>query len=143
VAEAFAAMKWFRSNIRPMARLAVLALAMQFLLSFGHFHGDSAQAASALADATRSGFHKVTRLAMHLTAPHKTSSPFNHRPDGQPADDCAICAVMALAGAVVVATPPDLSAPQATAFTYLTAAADFADFNSVRVAFQPRGPPLA
>jgi hypothetical protein len=143
VAEAFAAMKWFRSNIRPMARLAVVALAMQFLLSFGHFHGDSAQAASALADAKRSGLHKVTRLAMHSNAPHKTSSPSNHQPDGQPADDCAICAVMALAGAVVVATPPDLSAPQATAFTYLTAAADFADFNSVRVAFQPRGPPGA
>jgi hypothetical protein len=143
VAEAFAAMKWFRSNIRPTARLAVVALAMQFLLSFGHFHGDSAQTASAVADAKRSGLHNVTRLAMHSNAPHKTSSPFNHRPDGQPADDCAICAVMALAGAVVVATPPDLSAPQATAFTYLTAAADFADFNSVRVAFQPRGPPLA
>jgi hypothetical protein len=136
-------MKWFRSNIRPMARLALIALAMQFLLSFGHFHGDSARAASALADTQRSGLHKITGWAAHSNAPHNTSSPSNHRPDDQPADDCAICAVMALAGAVVVATPPDLSVPQATAFTYLTAAADFADLNSVRVAFQPRGPPLA
>ena len=29
-------MKWFRSNIRHGTRLALLALAVQFVLSFGH-----------------------------------------------------------------------------------------------------------
>ena len=43
-AEAYADMKWFRSNIRRGSRLALFALAFQFLLSFGHFHSSSAQA---------------------------------------------------------------------------------------------------
>ena len=37
-------MKWFRSNIKHGSRLALLALALQFGLSFGHFHA-SAQSA--------------------------------------------------------------------------------------------------
>src|ERR1700722_1755971 len=41
-------MKWFRSNIKHGSRLALLALAIQFVLSFGHFHGVAAQAAPAL-----------------------------------------------------------------------------------------------
>ena len=39
-------MKWFRANIRHGARLALLALALQFGLSFGHFHAGVAQAAA-------------------------------------------------------------------------------------------------
>ncbi len=38
-------MKWFRSNIKHGSRLALLALAIQFVLSFGHFHGVAAEAA--------------------------------------------------------------------------------------------------
>ena len=41
-------MKWFRSNIKHGSRLALFALAIQFALSFGHFHGVAAQAAPAL-----------------------------------------------------------------------------------------------
>src|SRR5260221_12497744 len=54
-AEAHADMKWFRSNIRRGSRLALFALAIQFLLSFGHFHGSSAQAAPG--DAKQSTLH--------------------------------------------------------------------------------------
>ena len=39
-------MKWFRSNIKHGARLALLALALQFGLSFGHCHAGAAQAAA-------------------------------------------------------------------------------------------------
>ncbi len=38
-------MKWFRSRIKAGTRLALLALAVQFVLSFGHFHGTAALAA--------------------------------------------------------------------------------------------------
>ncbi|MGH6751213.1 MAG: DUF2946 domain-containing protein, partial [Bradyrhizobium sp.] len=31
-------MKWFRNNVKHGSRLALLALAIQFVLSFGHFH---------------------------------------------------------------------------------------------------------
>jgi hypothetical protein len=148
-------MKWFRSNIRLGSRLAFFALAIQFVLSFGHFHGDGARAAPVLVDAKHSGLHDAAGFAAtHLhswdRASHanaslsvrlKTSS--DHKPGGQPTDDCAICAVMALANGVVVATPPGLLGPQAAAFSYLTPDVGFFRPNSRRVAFQPRAPPIS
>ncbi len=152
--EAHADMKWFRSNIRLGSRLALFALATQFLLSFGHFHGSSAQA-SASVDAKRSGLHDTVGSAVaqlnaldrtaHANAsrPVRLTTSSGQVPDGQPTDDCAICAVMALANATVVATPPCLLAPQASAFLYSIPEAEFVDPNSVRAAFQPRAPPIA
>jgi hypothetical protein len=142
-------MKWFRSNIRLGSRLALFALAIQFLLSFGHFHGGDAQAASA--HAKRSGSLHLVRAAAALddAAPARAArmlrsrASSGHGPAGHPAhDDCAICAVMALAGAMVFATPPDLVAPQAVALLQPRTDAGSVDLNSARVAFQPRGPPF-
>jgi hypothetical protein len=147
-------MKWFRSNIRLGSRLALFALAIQFLLSFGHFHG-SAQAARALADAKRSGLQDTVGFAVthfdaldrashaSATGPVRLKTSSGHVPAGQPADDCAICAVMALANAMVAAAPPCLPGLQAAAFLYLTADAGFTDLNPARVAFQPRAPPIS
>jgi hypothetical protein len=152
--KARADMKWFRSNIRLGSRLALLALAIQLLLSFGHFHGDSASAASASMDATRAGLHHgvgvaVARLgASERASQAKILGPVGsktseHVPAGQPCDDCAICAVMALANAMVDTAPPVLLSPHATAFSYLVAVAGVAEPNSARIAFQPRAPPIA
>ncbi len=143
--EAHDGMKWFRSNIRLGSRLALFALGIQCLLSFGHFHSSNAQAAPASVDAKQLGRHDTvsfaaTRLAA-LDNASRTSS--DQGPDGQPSDDCAICAVMALANAMVVATPPYLLARQAAALLYLTADAEFVHLNSARVAFQPRAPPIS
>ena len=138
-------MKWFRSNVRLGSHLALFALAIQFLLAFGHFHG-SAQAASALPDARRFGLHGVIGfVATHLDASERATGtwPTGHEPAGQPADDCAICAVMALANAMVDAAPLCLPAPQAAAFAYLPTETGFLVSNSARVAFQPRAPPIA
>ena len=135
-------MKWFRSNVRLGSHLALFALAIQFLLAFGHFHG-IAQAASALPDAKRSGLHDVIGFAATQLEASKSTKPAGHEPAGLPADDCAICVVMALANAMVDAAPPCLPAPQAAAFAYLRAEAGFLDPKSARVAFQPRAPPIA
>jgi hypothetical protein len=151
--EAHADMKWFRSNIRIGSRLALLALAIQFLLSFGHFHSGSARAASM--DAKRSGLHDTIGFAathQHasdgisqatVSGPARLKTSGGHLPSGQPTDDCAVCAVMALANAVVNAAPHYLLAPQAAAFRYSAADAEFIDLNSARVAFQPRAPPIS
>ena len=151
--KARADMKWFRSNIRLGSRLALLALAIQFLLSFGHFHGASAAAASM--DAKQSGLHRAVGMAVaRLNAPEQSSpgkllrpvrlrTSSGHAPSGHPADDCAICAVMALAGTMVDAAPPLLPSPQATAFSYFVVVARCAEPNSTRVVFQPRAPPMA
>ncbi|HEX9588207.1 MAG TPA: DUF2946 family protein [Bradyrhizobium sp.] len=138
-------MKWFRSNIKHGSRLALFALAVQFALSFGHFHGIAVQAAPA----TQSGPVLSDPLyANSLAAPDAVSeagqpSPSDQDSDRQPADACAICAVMALANTLLFATPPLLLLPQAVEFLYLTTDAEFVHLNSARVAFQPRAPPAS
>src|SRR5258708_16812440 len=147
-------MKWFRSNVRRGSRLALFALAIQVLLSFGHFHGSSAQAAPALMDANHPGLHDtVTCAATHLDAwagalhedafravGQKTS---DHESDGRPTDDCAICAVMALANTLVVATPSYLPGPQPASSLNLMTDSEFIALNSARVAFHSRAPPIS
>jgi hypothetical protein len=143
-------MKWFRSNIRRGSRLALFALAIQFLLSFGHFHGSSAQAApadakQALHDAAGGAAMLASNSGLLADAsravPLKTSS--DHAPDGRLTDDCAICAVLALANAMMVVTPPYLPAPQAAAFSRLITDAAPVDLNSAGASFQPRAPPIS
>jgi len=147
-------MKWFRSNIRYGSRLALLALAIQFGLSFGHFHGFAAQASPAI----QSGLIQSSQI-QSSTAPFeasRASSLAATEMAGQPAqrqkpgsdrdsdsDGCAICAVMAMANAILFATPPLLQLPQAVELLYLTTDAEFVHLNSVRVAFQPRAPPIS
>jgi Protein of unknown function (DUF2946) len=150
-AEAHVDMKWFRSNIKRGSRLALFALAIQFVLSFGHFHESTAQAAPSagkhlarhdvVRPAATYARHGVLHAEGSRAGPAKTSP--DHHPDGRPADDCAICAVLALANAMVSATPPYLVAPQAAAFSHLISDVASVDLNSPRVAFQPRAPPIA
>jgi hypothetical protein len=116
-------MNWFRSNIKHGSRLALLALAIQFVLSFGHFHGIAAQAAPAIQQSQQ--------------------APANQDSDQQPTDPCAICAVMALANAVLFASPPVLLLPQAVEFLYRTTDAEFVHLDHASVAFQPRAPPAS
>ena len=133
-------MKWFRSNIKHGARLALFALVVQFALSFGHSHW-FAQAApilkSQLAQAGGNTGAKPDRNALLQQVP---GNPDN---DQQGDDNCAICAVVSMAGTVVFATPPLLLLPQAVEFLYLTTDAEFIHLNSAGHAFQPRAPPAS
>jgi hypothetical protein len=123
-------MKWFRSNIKQGSRLALLALAIQFALSFGHFHG-VAQAAPAMQSA-------LAQAAAPQPAPGSDQDSDRHASDA-----CAICAVIAMANATLFATPPLLRLPEAVEFLYRTTDAEFIHLNSLRVAFQPRAPPIS
>jgi hypothetical protein len=139
-------MKWFRSNIKHGSRTALFALVVQFVLGFGHFHGIAAQAAPATPSGSElSGFS----YANGLVAPDAAAESAQQQPasnpdsDQQQSDNCAICAVIALANTVLFATPPLLLLPQAVEFLYLTTDAEFEHLNAVRVAFQPRAPPVS
>ena len=145
-------MKWFRSNIRLGSRIALFALALQFALSFGHFHGGAAEASPM--QLNHSGVHDaadfaVARRVLHQGLHARTAVPLRvrtsprHEPADQPADECAICAVMALAGAILVAAPPCLSVPRAVVLLCCSTETDLFHVNPVGVAFQPRGPPIA
>ena len=139
-------MKWFRSNIKHGSRLALFALAIQFALSFGHFHGLAAQAAPAIqTNVTDADFAYAAGIAAQTAADEvaQQQQPSTPDTDQQPADNCAICAVMSLAGNVLFATPPLLQLPQAVDFLYLTTDAEFVHLGSVHFAFQSRAPPAS
>jgi hypothetical protein len=116
-------MNWVRSNIKYGSRLALFALALQFALSFGHFHADAAQATPA--------FQSLQQ------------APFDHKSDQPAGEPCEICAVVAMASTVLSATPPSLELPQTVDFVYLTTDAGFVHPNPARIAFQPRAPPVS
>jgi Protein of unknown function (DUF2946) len=140
-------MKWFRSNIKGGARLALLALFLQFALSFGHFHALAAPSVQITQHGTQAALPRVTAvdggdLAVQSQAkpkqiPGKQDSD-QHGPDG-----CAICAVMAMASTVLFASPPILLLPEAVEFLYRTTDAEFIHLKSARTAFQPRAPPAS
>jgi hypothetical protein len=135
-------MKWFRNNIRHGSRLALFALAIQFLMAFGHSHGFAAQAAPAIqASVTDADIAYAAQAAADEVA--QRQQPSTPDTDQQPADNCAICAVISLAGNVLFATPPLLELPQAVEFLYLTTDAEFVHLGSVHYGFRSRAPPVS
>ena len=117
-------MGWFRNKVWLGSRLALLALALQLALSFGHVH--AALPATAVAQAGS---------AIGPVAPDHD--------DDSAVDLCAICVVLALANSALVAAPPALPLPQAFACHRRSDEADRAAPAVVRLAFQPRAPPLS
>jgi hypothetical protein len=139
-------MKWFRSNIRHGSRLALFALVVQFMLSFGHFHGSAGQAASAVQAAQAPFALSYTNgllAAEALSQSARQQPASNHDSDQHSSDACAICAVIGLANTVLFAMPPLLLLPQAIEFLHVTTDAEFIHLNSARVPFQPRAPPTS
>ena len=139
-------MNWFRKHLKHGSRLALFALAIQFALSFGHFHGVAAQAAPAIqTSVTDADFAYAAGIAAQTAADEvaQKQQPSTPDTDQQPADNCAICAVMSLAGNVLFATPPLLQLPQAVDFLYLTTDAEFVHLGSFHFAFRSRAPPAS
>ena len=134
-------MKWFRSNIRHGARLALFAMLVQFALTFGHSHwfvqaASLSQASLQQADSSKA-IASIDRAAVQKQSP---ASPDREQPGD---DNCAICAVVAMAGTVVSATPPLLALPQAIELLHRTLDAEFIHLKSAGTAFQPRAPPAS
>jgi hypothetical protein len=118
-------MKWVRSKIKFGSLLALLALVLQFAVSFGHFHPTAARAVQGAAQSAQQ------------------PSPGGPDSDQQTSDACEVCALIALASTGLFAAPPLLSLPQGSEFSRLTIDAGFAHLSAARVAFQPRAPPLS
>ena len=134
-------MKWFRSNVRHGARLALFAMLVQLALTFGHSHwfAQAAPLAQSSLQQTDSGkaIASIDRAAVQKQSPAGT----DREQSGD--DNCAICAVVAMAGTIVSAAPPLLLLPQAIELLYLTTDAEFIHLKSAGTAFQPRAPPAS
>jgi hypothetical protein len=124
-------MRWFRANKTFGSRLALLALAVQFVVAFGHIHRDD--------------IYGSARAAAAIAAPVPGDS--QPLPGDQPAkhgdDYCAICATMSLLGNSFVAAAPVLPLPSAPyAIEQFDRVADIF-IAPRRAAFQSRAPPVA
>ena len=95
-------MRWFRKNLPLGSRLALLALAIQFVLSFSHVHLDGlarAQGSQAYSTASSDDGRDVPQT------PAANHDPF-----------CAVCASIQLAGSLICPDAPALDLP---AFTFV------------------------
>jgi hypothetical protein len=136
-------MNWFRKHVKTGSRLALFALAIQFALSFGHFHGEVARAAPAIqAGLVDADLAIAATLATQAAPSEAAQQPSGHDTD-QRTSDCAICAVLSLANNFLFATPPLLELPQAVELLHLTTGAEFAHLGSLHPAFHSRAPPIS
>ena len=124
-------MRWFRANRILGGRLALLALAVQFVVAFGHIHRDDiygpARPAAAIAAAVPDGSQPL---------------PANH-PTKHTDDYCAVCATMSLLGNSFVAAAPTLPLPATSQAIEQVDRVAIIFIAPRRAAFQSRAPPLA
>jgi hypothetical protein len=133
-------MKWFRRHIKTGSRLALFALTLQFVLSFGHFHWDAAQAATALQ--SQSGVAHEQAVAPDA-AIQVQQQPSGHQ-DGQPSNEpCAVCAVISMANQLVFATVAMLPLPDAIELNFIATGIESPHAGSPWSAFRSRGPPVS
>lgn len=131
-------MNWFRSNIRHGARLALLALAIQSVLSFGHFHAIAAARTPQASIGTA-----AASLVAHVESASRDEPRSN--PDSDQATDlCAICAVVAMVNTAVPAPGlPPLQLPDAVNLLRWHLTSYAAPVETGRRHFQPRAPPIS
>jgi hypothetical protein len=122
-------MRWFRRNVRFGSWCALVALAVQLVLSFGHLHiATSGVAATALASAESiSG------------APEDSPAPSKH---SRVADYCTICASIHLAG-LLTTEPSSVLAPHRSGAVRLTVGIEATPSAHFGLPFSARAPPLA
>jgi hypothetical protein len=138
-------MTWIRSNIKCVSRIALLALAVQFALSFGHFHAIASASTSAYESGSAlNKFSFAGSLTAQVADTPSGRQPASNNDSGEHSGDvCAVCAIMAMANAISFAAPPALPLPQISKFSRLIAESEFARVASKSVAFQPRAPPIS
>lgn len=124
-------MRWFRKHIGQSSWLALLALAINFTLAFGHVHA---------IDGTGS---ERTYSLIAAAAAADGGQGQNHPADNHADYLCPICMAATAMGSALAPTPPALPVEFAVAtidrpidhFTFA--------FEAPRAAFQSRGPPIS
>ncbi|SRR6266545_6739842 len=122
-------MHWFRSNVRSGAWFALVAMALQFALTFGHLHLRVASAASAQLAAKAS-----------VTLPDGSSLPTKPR---LVHDNCAVCTLIQMVGAAAPAAVTSLLLQAFFSSATLTIGIEHEPAASPPRHFQARGPPIA
>jgi hypothetical protein len=129
-------MRWIRRNTRSHAWLALFALAMQLVVSFGHMHrGDLGVASSS------AGIAVASQLKSDLTS--SPAVPADHDRNSAPDDFCPICASISLAAALIMPLAPRLDAALHEGRVQLSDASTSRHSSQIQLSFQARAPPVA
>jgi hypothetical protein len=124
-------MRWFRANRTFGGRLALFALAVQFVVAFGHIHRDDLY-----------GFAR-TAVAVAAPVPEGGQPLPGDRPAKHSDDYCAICAAASLLGNSFAAVAPSLPLPAASHAIERFDRVAVIFIAPRRAAFQSRAPPTA
>jgi hypothetical protein len=122
-------MRWFRRNVRFGSWCALVALAIQLALSFGHLHIVASGVAAAA----------LTSAEPLSGAPEDSPTPSKH---SRVADYCTICASIHLAG-LVTSEPSSMLAPHRSGAVQLTVGIEAIPSAHFGLPFNARAPPLA
>ena len=129
-------MRWVRSNVRFGSWCALFALAIQFIVLFGHAHRTEI--------AWPSGSSPLSALSAEVPSAALPSAPSSpSKPAGLAFDYCAICAVMNLAASVVPAAAPGLPVQVVIGPVRYWTALDVSLAELPHLLFQARAPPLS
>jgi len=122
-------MRWFRDHVRQGSWLALVAIAINFAVAFGHFH---------TVDATGSG-----RGPAALVATSNDRDQAQNHPADRADYLCPICLAAAAIGTALAPTPPAL--PVEFADVAIDRAIEHLVLvpRAPRAAFQSRGPPVS
>lgn len=132
-------MQWFRRHIKAGSRLALFALALQFVLSFGHFHVDAAQAVPSI-QASVDVAHTGDTGASIPSDREPPASRDNHQSSDEP---CAICAVVSMANQIAFGATAALPLPDAVELPLLPPGVELARPGARWTSFRSRAPPLS
>jgi hypothetical protein len=121
-------MRLLRAHLRYAACLALLALVVQFAVSFAHVHRDD------LLPAWPGGGPSASRLNPAL--PDGSSAPSTDH------DFCTICASIALAGSLILPQPPMVAVATVPRQSWLINRVIILASTDQRRHFQARGPPV-
>ena len=125
-------MRWFRDHIRRGSWLALVALAINLGLSFGHIHAIDGKGLQ----------HRLASQVAAVVAPDDGQTPGTH--DGGPADLlCPICMATSAIGHALSSAPPALPLALAEAPIDQTIEHVIGLPQRPRSGFQSRGPPIS
>jgi hypothetical protein len=122
-------MRWFRDHIRQGSWLALVAVAINFALAFGHVHAFD-------------GSERTGSLVAAIAAVHSDQTR-HHPADGQGDYLCPICMAAAAMGTALAPPPPALPVEFAEAAIDRATEHLVAVPHAPRAAFQSRGPPIS
>lgn len=142
-------MNWFRTKSQSGVGLALIALALQLVLSFGHVHhqtrvdGLRSAAVYGVSECVNLRAEPASLEQLPARSSCERSQHSSTSESDAPNDICAICAVLALASVGLHHVSPIAELPIAIKFSFRGSANPSHFEDHQRWAFQPRGPPAA